>query len=187
MKKTNLPVFKWEELLLFRIANKGAPSRWDRVMMLLSNPYQWIVPFAIFCGVLLWVDWHRGVLAILIGALAGGLADMTNTRLVKTRLQRIRPAQVYAHIRPLGIMNTGQLSFPSNHAANSMAVAVALGLFYPPLVPFLAIIIVLIGYSRIYCGAHYPLDVIAGWLVGGFWGVLLYWGWIQIIETALAN
>ena len=187
MKGFDLPVFAWEEKLLFALVPKREHPHLDRLMILFSNPYQWILPFAAFCLVLLWIDWRQGLTAIIIGGVAGGLADTTNTRLIKGRLRRVRPSQRYPQIEALGIMNTGRFSFPSNHAANSMAVAVALALYFPALSPVLLLTVGVIGYSRIYCGAHYPLDIIAGWLVGGFWSLVLYSGWNAVITTALGK
>ena len=61
-------------------------------------------------------------------------------------------------------------SFPSGHAANNMAVAVVLILFFPRLGWLYLPIALLIGYSRIYTGSHWPLDVIAGMILGVFGG-----------------
>ncbi len=57
-------------------------------------------------------------------------------------------------------------SLPSAHAANAMALATALALFFPPLRPFIFLLPLIIGYSRVYLGRHYPMDIAAGWLIG---------------------
>jgi len=74
-------------------------------------------------------------------------------------------------------------SFPSGHAANNMAVAAVLILFFPRLGWLYLPIALLIGYSRIYTGSHWPLDVAAGMVLGLFGGViaarLLNFLWIR--------
>ena len=78
----------------------------------------------------------------------------------------------------------GRFGYFSAHAASSMAAAVFLGLslqkwykYLPFLLLFWAVIT---GYSRIYLGVHYPLDVISGMAFGGLTGWLFYliqkWG-----------
>ena len=67
-------------------------------------------------------------------------------------------------------------SFPSGHAANNMAVTTVLILFYRRGGWFYLPIALMIGYSRIYTGAHWPSDVLAGFflgVVGGWFAVLL--------------
>jgi len=69
-------------------------------------------------------------------------------------------------------------SFPSMHAACAMAMYGFLAymiykLLQPlhhraPLVAIIVILIALIGFSRLYLGVHYPSDVAAGFLIGGF-------------------
>ena len=72
-------------------------------------------------------------------------------------------------------------SFPSGHAANNLAVATVLLLFYPRRGWIYLPIALLIAYSRIYTGAHWPLDVLAGMALGvaGGWMAtrLLQWFW----------
>ena len=65
------------------------------------------------------------------------------------------------------------LSFPSGHAATSFAGAMVLALAVPRLaVPF-SVLAVLIAWSRVYVGVHYPLDILAGALLGAAVGALL--------------
>lgn len=61
-------------------------------------------------------------------------------------------------------------SFPSGHAANNMAVAVVLLLFFPRWGWLYLPVALLISYSRIYTGSHWPLDVLAGMILGAAGG-----------------
>lgn len=57
-------------------------------------------------------------------------------------------------------------SFPSNHAAGGVALAVPVWLHDPVFGLVLVTMAVILGYSRLYVGVHYPADVIAGAMVG---------------------
>jgi undecaprenyl-diphosphatase len=63
-------------------------------------------------------------------------------------------------------------SFPSGHAANNMAVATVLILFFGWRGALYLPYALLIGYARIYTGAHWPTDVLAGFLLGLIGGIL---------------
>lgn len=116
--------------------------------------------------------WRHG----LIGAITIALSSI-GLQLTKAVVARNRPD----FLEPL-VLEHG-FSFPSGHATLSMvAYGVLAVLISRSRVPWavqlsstilLGMLIVLIGISRIWLGAHYPTDVIAGW-VAGWVIVMLY-------------
>ncbi len=103
--------------------------------------------------------WRRPVafpLVLIADALADGLAGLG-----KGVFDRRRP-----HLDPLvHVPHSG--SFPSGHAATSFACAATLARFAPRGVAVLLYVLAaLIAFSRVYVGVHYPLDVIAGAVLG---------------------
>ena len=102
------------------------------------------------------------------------VADVTAARVIKPLMTRPRPQFSEPHVRLL-VPSQASYGFPSNHASNAFAVATFLGLAVMGLGPLATILAAIIGYSRIYVGVHYPLDVIGGALVGMISGIFVYY------------
>tara|TARA_B100000131_G_C18089061_1_gene601421 strand:+ start:868 stop:1428 length:561 start_codon:yes stop_codon:yes gene_type:complete len=64
-------------------------------------------------------------------------------------------------------------SFPSNHSANSFALAIIISFFFPRLKMGAYILAFTILFSRVYIGVHYPFDVIYGMSIGILSGYLV--------------
>ena len=107
--------------------------------------------------------WKRyAVLAITFAAVA--IADISAAGL-KLVFDRERPSSRYPEPRPLVHAPTDG-SFPSGHAATSFAAATVLTFAWPRWWPAFLLLALAIGFSRVYVGVHYPLDVVGGAVLG---------------------
>jgi membrane-associated phospholipid phosphatase len=153
------------DLSLFRILNEVPPA----VASVLTPLAHLFLPVGIVIVVVLIagyvVAWNRSVLPVAAGAVAAGAA-LTLAHVAKVIANRPRPYQVVADavLRQPPAHGT---SFPSSHTAVTVAVVIALVPFLPRVLAAAAIAYaVLMGWSRVYLGVHYPLDVLGGAAIG---------------------
>jgi undecaprenyl-diphosphatase len=81
----------------------------------------------------------------------------------------------------------GSYGFVSNHAANTFALASFLSfLFYNKIFTYSVFLwAIIVSYSRIYLGVHYPGDVLGGALLGVLCGGLVYTIYIVLSNKML--
>ncbi|EKD24973.1 MAG: phosphoesterase PA-phosphatase related protein [uncultured bacterium (gcode 4)] len=113
--------------------------------------------------------------------LAGALFYLTSEIGFKTLLVQetgIRPRPYVAHadiIQPIGNQYADS-SFPSSHMALTVAMITVLIMLFPAVRPYAILYALLMAWSRIYNGMHYPSDVLVGsilWIICGWIGVVL--------------
>jgi undecaprenyl-diphosphatase len=171
------------EMTLFRWINQSWQNPpFDYLMPLVSSSaFLWVlaittVAFGLRQG-------RVSMVVVLALAASIGVSDLTCS-LIKDSVGRVRPYKSIGETRyqdsgswatlPQDFTATKQSgsSFPSAHAANSAAAALVLfATFRKKAIWALPLVI---GYSRIYLGKHFPMDVLAGWATGlAVAGVLL--------------
>jgi undecaprenyl-diphosphatase len=93
------------------------------------------------------------------------LAEGTINFALKPAFRRQRPYEA-TRLSMLLVKPPGANSLPSAHAGSSLAAAIPLAIGLWPWGLLFVCLALLIGYSRVYVGVHYPADVIVGFLVG---------------------
>lgn len=177
---------------LFHVLNGGVANPiLDWFMPRVTNMHKAVWFVLCVTALIAWIlarSGKRGRTLVFCALLSLGVADFTSSRLAKNACWRDRPcrriaatglmAVADAHLlpgraAPAGYFATpekdcpGSSSFPSSHAANTMAFASVCWWFTRGRIRWLWFLIPLvIGWSRIYLGYHYPADVVGGWALG---------------------
>ncbi len=166
---------------VFTLLNlRGRHPGWlDRVMWALTQIGNGAV--GILLGIHFYFTGHRRfAFEMLLGILTLSLA----VELIKTLVQRARPFHALENTRVIGWRARGK-SFPSGHTAQAFFMMTLFTQAFRPN-PLIGGILfataAVVGVTRIYVGAHYPRDVIAGAILGSVWGIFS-----SLVEAYLAT
>ncbi|WPY97938.1 phosphatase PAP2 family protein [Christiangramia sp. OXR-203] len=167
-----------KELFLY-LNNLGA-EEWDWLWIAISDKWMAIPLYALLLYLIFRkFGWKATLLTMVVVTLLITATDQL-ANLFKHGFERPRPC------RQEGVMEyaryvaerCGRFGYFSAHAANSTGVAVFLGLLfrraYPKMLFLLSIWALVVSYSRIYLGVHYPGDVVTGILIGICFGLLFH-------------
>ncbi len=162
---------------LFLLINGWHSAFFDQVMVCISAKLCWLPLYLLLLYLLIKEYRKKTWILLLFVALVLVLTDQVSVHVFKNVFQRLRPCHNEELMPFVHIVNNkcgGMYSFVSSHATNVFGmVALMYGLLsrkYPWITWVLLAWGLLVMYSRVYLGVHFPLDVFSGAVVGYFLG-----------------
>lgn len=158
---------------LFLFLNGLGNTTWDGFWLAYTEKVNWI-PFYLVLAFLLYKKLGIKMLfvTLVIAVLMVSFTDQI-TNIFKHTVQRFRPCKQEGIAELMRLVKDscgGRYGYFSGHSSNSMGIAILVGLIlrdkYKYLIYILVFWAILMGYSRIYIGVHYPLDVLSGFVFG---------------------
>ena len=178
-------ILKYDTELFLFLNNLGNAS-WDSFWLFVTDKWSSIPIYAILLYLVFKNYGLKGTLVIVVCVALMITATDQIANLFKYGIERPRPCRVEELKNAMRFVadGCGRFGYFSAHAASSMAAAVFLGLSLQKWYRYLPFLLLVwagaTGYSRIYLGVHYPLDVVSGMAFGGLVGWLFYllqkWG-----------
>lgn len=166
---------------------------WDTAMLFFTRKESWLPLYLL----LIWLvvrnygarSWY-----ILVFMVIGLVVSDQGTGIIKELVGRPRPGHdpAVSSLTHIVLRKGGDFGFPSSHASNTFFVLVFTGYLFRNRLVFLTLLLwaLLVSWSRIYVGAHFPLDLMGGWLFGALtgWGFyrLMVWGETRSARTRKA-
>jgi undecaprenyl-diphosphatase len=164
---------------LFLFFNDINSPFWDKLMLFITHKYTWV---PLYLGVTIYLFYRyklKSAIFVFLGfILLVFLTDQSSVHLFKNVFERLRPSH-----DPLleGLVHNpgskgGKYGFVSSHASNVFGFAVFSALLFKNRLYSLLIFIwaIVVSYSRIYLGVHFPGDILGGALLGTAAGFAVY-------------
>lgn len=152
----------------------------DVFFPIITNQDIWTIPILIGVIILSIKGGKRGKISSAILVIAIIFADYSSAQVLKPFFQRLRPSHELIDGIRLLVPKGGKYGFVSSHAANIFAAATVLSYFYIKYKKLFFTIAVLVAFSRVYVGVHYPADIFFGSLLGYGLAWIVLTAWVMI-------
>ena len=164
---------------VYLFLNNLGSETWDPFWLFITNKW-YSIPLYLFLLILIYKKFGlKGTLYTLVTVALLITATDQLANVFKHGFERPRPCRqegVMEQARFIAV-RCGSFGYFSAHAASSMGLALFVGFLLKSrhkwLLPVLLIWAIMVGYSRIYIGVHYPGDVLTGMLIGGVIGLIM--------------
>lgn len=177
---TVLKTLKEWDTELFLFLNGHHNAFFDVIMYWASNKWFWIPLYFLLALLVVYTYKKRcWIIFVFVGILIT-LSDQISSSVFKPSIARLRPSHNpdlmgLVHLSKAG--PGGMFGFVSGHATNCFALFIFLSMILAPNFKWGRYILfawaILVSYSRIYVGVHYPGDVVCGALLGSIIGLVL--------------
>lgn len=171
LQNIDIEILRWIQA---NLRNPVLTSVFTFITSLGNSGFIWI---AFSLVLLVQKKWRKAGITSLLAL----LISLIITFAIKLSVMRPRPFMAYEDLINL-IMPSEMNSFPSGHTSSSIACAAILYKYLPKRWGILAYVLaILIAFSRLYVGVHYPSDILAGAAVGWISAYLAVclWNWLN--------
>ena len=151
---------------LFYLINNGLSNKiFDAFMPFITEMDNWLMIYILGFWFLFFKSGKNGRIAAIVLIITIIISDQLSSTFIKEWVGRIRPCHTLEHVNLLVGCGGGK-SFPSSHAVNNFAAAFVITFYFKKYRWFFFTMAALVAISRVYVGVHYPVDILAGTLIG---------------------
>lgn len=166
-------LIEYDKALMLHINSKWHTPLLDTIFQHIRETLFWLPLYLFFIVLAILNFGKKGWLWVLTGIVTISITDQVSSNLIKNNIARLRPCRdplLADQVRFFVRYCPGSSSFTSSHATNHFGFACfvifTMRKYLGSWTYLLLFMAFAISYGQVYVGVHYPLDVIAGGLVG---------------------